>query len=293
MVSMSDTTNITLVLGGTGKTGRRVANRLSALGRAVRIGSRSGQPPFDWRDDTTWPGALRDVDAAYLVYYPDLSFPGAADTIRAFSRVAAASGVRRLVLLSGREDEAGPSEQAVADAGVEWTVLRASWFAQNFSEHFLLEPVLSGVIALPAGTVAEPFVDAEDIADVAVAALTGDEHIGRTYELTGPRLLTFADAAAEVARASGRDVTYLAVTPQEYMAAAVEHGVPAEEVEPLTELFTRVLDGRNAYITHDIEQVLGRAARDFSAYATAAAATGVWAAAEGNQAPAEGNAAVR
>lgn len=267
----------TLVVGGTGKTGRRVANRLSARGLPVRIGSRSGQPPFDWTDRDTWAPVLRDVTSAYLTYQPDLAFPGAAERIRAFAGLAVAHGVRRLVLLSGRgEEEVLPSEQAVRESGAEWTVLRGSWFMQNFSEHFLLEPVLSGVVALPGGDVAEPFLDAEDVADVAVAVLTEDGHGGQIYELTGPRLLTFAEATAEISRASGREVRYQPVTPQQYRASLASE-LPPELAEAVTGLFTKVLDGRNAHLTDDVKRVLGRAPRDFADYARAAAATGVWA----------------
>ena len=246
-------------------------------GVPIRIGSRSGTPPFDWDDATTWEPVLQDVTAVFVVYYPDLAFPGAAETIRAFAAAAVASGARRLVLLSGRgEEEAEVSERAVQESGAEWTILRASWFAQNFSEHFLLEPVLGGVIALPAGDVAEPFVDVDDIADVAVAALTEDGHAGQLYELTGPRLLTFADAADEIAKATDRDIEYMSVSPAQYAAAAIQHGVPAEEAEPLAELFTRVLDGRNAHVTDGVRRALGREPRDFTDYARDTAATGVW-----------------
>jgi uncharacterized protein YbjT (DUF2867 family) len=264
----------TLVLGGTGKTGRRVATRLP---HDVRIGSRSGQPPFDWTDDATWAPALKGVDAVYISYYPDVSFPDAAPRVTAFAKAAAAAGVTRLVLLSGRgEPDAEPAEQGVRDAGVEWTILRCSWFMQNFSEHFLHEPVLEGVIALPAGDVREPFLDVDDLADVAAAALTQSGHAGRIYELTGPRLLTFADVAGELSAATGREVRYLPVTPEEYAAAAAKAGVPAEEIEPLTELFVRVLDGHNAHLSGDVERVLGRPARDFTGYARSAAAAGAW-----------------
>ena len=211
----------TLVLGGNGKTGSRVAARLREPDRTVRIGSRTGDPRFDWADDTTWAPALHGVDSVYISYYPDVSFPGAADRVGAFAKTAVAGGARRLVLLSGRgEPDAEPSEQAVRDSGVEWTILRSSWFAQNFSEHFLLQPVLEGVIALPAADIAEPFIDVTDVADVAVAALTRDGHAGKVYELTGPRLLTFADVAAELARATGRVVRYVQVTCAEYAEAA-------------------------------------------------------------------------
>jgi uncharacterized protein YbjT (DUF2867 family) len=164
----------------------------------------------------------------------------------------------------------------VRDSGAEWTVLRCAWFAQNFSEHFLLQPVLDGVIALPAGDVAEPFLDTGDVADVALATLTQDGHAGRTYELTGPRLLTFADVAAELTRATGRDIRYQPISAGQYAAAAAQAGVPAEEIEPLSELFARVLDGHNAHLTDDVEQVLGRRPHDFADYAHDTAATGVW-----------------
>jgi uncharacterized protein YbjT (DUF2867 family) len=276
--SQTNSNGLVLVTGGTGKTGRRVAQKLEALGVPVRIGSRSGDPAFDWDDPSSWTSALEGVKAAYLVYYPDLALPGAAETVEAFAKQAIAQGVQHLVLLSGRgEAGARRGEQAVQNAGTDWTIVRASWFCQNFSEDFLLEPVLSGEIALPAGDVAEPFVDADDIADVAVAALTDRRHAGKLYEVTGPRLLSFADAAAEIGKASGRPVHYVPVTPDEYAAGAAEAGVPPDLVGALTDLFHEVLDGRNAYVTDGVQRALGRPARDFADYATTAARTGVWA----------------
>ena len=211
----------TLVLGGTGKTGRRIVERLQALNVPVRIGSRSAQPPFDWDDASTWTPALEGVGAVYISYFPDLAAPGATDVIRALTSVAVAAGVEHLVLLSGRgEDEAQACERLVQDAGVDWTILRASWFSQNFSESYLLDAVLSGEVAVPAGDVPEPFVDADDIADVAVAALTEDGHAGKLYELTGPRMLTFEQATAEIAKALDRDIAFVPVPPQDYATGA-------------------------------------------------------------------------
>jgi uncharacterized protein YbjT (DUF2867 family) len=274
---MTTTQTHVLVLGGTGKTGRRVADRLARLGHRVRIGSRTGTPPFSWDDPAGWPAAVDGIDAAYISYYPDVSFPGAGEAVTAFARVGAEAGVRRMVLLSGRgEPEAEPAEDGVRTSGAEWTVLRCAMFAQNFSEHFLLEPVLDGVIALPAGSVTEPFVDVEDVADVAVTALTRDGHQGHTYELTGPRLLGFADVAADLAAATGRDISYQPVSPDGYAEAAVAAGVPAEEVEPLTELFGRIFDGHNSSLTADVETVLGRPAGEFADYARRTARSGVW-----------------
>jgi uncharacterized protein YbjT (DUF2867 family) len=267
----------TLVLGANGKTGRRVAERLEALGVPVRRASRAGTPPFDWEDRSTWAGALDGMGAVYLSYHPDLSVPGAVETVGAFAEAAVDRGVRRIVLLSGRgEVEAEQAEAAVRAAGGAVTVVRATWFAQNFSEDYMLEHVMSGAVALPGGDTPEPFVDADDIADVAVAALTDDRHVGELYELTGPRLLTFAEAVAEISRATGRDVAYVPVTVEEHEAFCREHGVPDEVVELLTYLFTNVFDGRNAHVTDGVRRALGREPRDFAEFARAAAATGVW-----------------
>ncbi|MER6575744.1 NAD(P)H-binding protein [Nonomuraea sp. NPDC001023] len=266
-----------LVLGGTGKTGRRVADRLTSLGLPVRIGSRSATPSFDWADRSTWAAALDGVESVYVSYYPDLALPGAYEDVRELTRLAVDAGVRRLVLLSGRgEPGAEASERTVRESGLDWTIVRCGWFMQNFSEGFLLGQVLDGVLAIPVPDVPEPFVDADDIADVAVAALTEDGHAGRLYELTGPRLLTFADAAAELSKATGRTITSIEVTPQEYVAGAVAAGVPIAEAEGLTGLFTEVLDGRNAHVADGVREALGRPARDFADYARANAAA--WAA---------------
>ncbi|HEY2057803.1 MAG TPA: NAD(P)H-binding protein [Amycolatopsis sp.] len=270
----SETT--TLVLGGTGKTGRRVTRLLTERGVPVRPVSRASEPRFDWADETTWAPVLDGAAAVYVTFYPDLVVPWAAPTIRVFCERAVARGVRRIVLLSGRgEPDAAVSEQVVRASGAEWTVLRASWFFQNFSEDFLLGPVLDGEIALPAGEVAEPFVDADDVAEVAVTALTTDALVGRTLELTSPRLLTFAAAAAEISSAAGRDVRYRPVSAGEFVRLATESGMSADEAAMLAELFTRVLDGRNSSITDDVERALGRPAWDFAAYARSAA--GAWA----------------
>ncbi|MGH6761062.1 MAG: NAD(P)H-binding protein [Phyllobacterium sp.] len=262
----------TLILGGTGKTGRRVAERLKAGGWPVRIGSRASQPSFDWTDQSTWDGALENVRAAYITYYPDLAVPGAADAIGAFARMAVAKGVKRLVLLSGRgEPEAQRAEKMLMASGADWTILRSSWFCQNFSESFMLDLVLEGTIALPVGNVGEPFIDTDDIADTAVAALTDESHAGQLYELTGPRLLTFADVAYEIRKASGRDVQFVSIPADAFRSALTDQGVPPDIIALMLDLFTQVLDGRNAHLTDGVRRALGREPRDFAVYARNAA----------------------
>ena len=268
----------TLVLGGTGKTGGRVAQRLQARGVPVRIGTPSASPPFDWTDQVSWAPALEGVGSVYVTYYPDLAIPGAAEAVGAFAELAAARGARRLVLLSGRGEEGAlRGEQAVRASGADWTIVRSAFMAQNFSESFFLEPVRAGEVAFPAGEdLAEPFIDADDIADVAVAALTEDGHVGQVYEVTGPRLLGWAQAVAEIAAAAGHPIRYLSVSLEEYASLLVENQVPADYVKMLTEVFAEVLDGRNAYLTDGVQRALDRPPRDFADYARAAAATGIW-----------------
>ncbi len=276
MTEISHNERPTLVLGGTGKTGRRVVARLGARGLPVRVGSRSGRPPFDWGDQSTWTPVLQGVRAAYIPY-PDLVIPGATKAVRAFAELAIEQGVTRLVLLTGRgEDEAQRAEREVQDTGADVTIVRCAWFMQIFSEDYLLDPILAGEVVFPADDgQLDPFVDADDIADVAVAALTEPGHAGQVYELTSPRLLSFPEAIAEIAKASGRDITYVPVSVEDYATGAAEHGVPAELVEFLTYLFSDVL-GNKAYVTDDVQRALGRPARDFTDYASRTAATGIW-----------------
>jgi uncharacterized protein YbjT (DUF2867 family) len=267
----------TLVLGGTGKTGRRIVERLTRRNVAVRIGSRSSRVPFEWDEPATWGPVLQEVEAAYIAYAPDVGAPGAADAIEAFVDAALAANVRRLVLVSGRgEDGAQACEHVLMRSAAAWTILRSSWFSQNFSESYLLDPILTGALALPAGDVGEPFTDVDDIADVATAVLTDDRHVGEVYELTGPRLLTFADAVATIAEATGRGIEYHQVPSEDFAEFLLAEGVPAEDADFLVYLFDTVLDGRNAYVTDGVQRVLGRPPRDFVDYARAAAATGIW-----------------
>ena len=268
---------ITLVLGGTGKTGRRVAERLIALGVETRIASRSADPAFDWNNPETWDAALEGVTAAYISYAPDLAIPGATDAVRQFAERAVSRGVRKLVLLSGRgEDEAQACERIIQASGAEWTIVRSSWFMQNFSEGEFLGMVMDGAITLPAADVPEPFVDANDIADVAVAALTEDGHACEVYEVTGPTMLTFSELAVEISRAAKRDVSFQRIPGEAFAQAINEAGTPEDIAWLLNYLFKTVLDGRNAYVCDGVERALGRKPASFRAYAERIAARGVW-----------------
>ncbi|MFC7330761.1 NAD(P)H-binding protein [Marinactinospora rubrisoli] len=268
-----------LVLGGTGKTGRRVAAHLRERGAAVRAVSRSTEQRFDWHDDATWDAALRGVRAVYLVE------PGTADapeTVRAFARRAAARGAERLVLLSFRSVDAPAYghyqaiERAVRDAGTGWTMLRPDWFAQNFTEDFFRRGVLAGELRLPTGDGAVPFIDAEDIAAVAAAVLTEDGHDGRHYDLTGPRALTVAEALAEIARAGGPAARYAHVDAAAFTAELGRQGWPAEAAAVVTTMLDDIRQGHNAPLSDGVRQVLGREPVDFTRYAEAAAAAGAW-----------------
>ncbi|MFJ4876684.1 NmrA family transcriptional regulator [Streptomyces sp. NPDC088745] len=269
-MTTNENVNTVLVTAASGKTGRRVAERLTARGLDVRAGSRTGAVPFDWEDEKTWGPALAGADAAYVTYYPDLAAPGAVAAMHGFGLAAGEQGVRRLVVLSGRgEPEAVRAENALREAWGDpsgLTVVRAAFFAQNFSEGALAEGVAAGEIAFPAGDTAEPWVDAEDLADAVVETLVAPGHGGEVYELTGPRLLTFAEVAAELSRATGREVRYVPVTVPEYASALQGHGLPAGEAQWLAGLFGGLLDGHNASTTEGVRRVLGRAPRDFRTF---------------------------
>lgn len=279
------TTAPILVTGGTGRTGRRVADRLRAQGRPVRIASRSAAPssahphtvPFDWHDDAGWDAALAGTAAVYLCYSPDLALPGADAVVDAFTARAVRHGVERVVLLSGRgEDGARACEDIALAAAPATTVVRCSWFQENFSEHFLLDGVLDGRIAVPADQVREPFVSLEDVADVATLALTSDAHAGEVLELTGPEALTFTQVARLLSDATGRPVEHVALTPDDFVAELTAAGVHPDEAAGLAWLFQEVLDGRNTATTDTVERVLGRAATPFDVFAKNAAAAGAW-----------------
>lgn len=267
-----------LVIGGTGKTGRKVASKLMTLGHNVRIGSRSASPAFDWDHPNTWTESMQGIDKIYITFQPDLAVPGALEAIEELTKQAKRCGIEKLVLLSGKgEREAELCEQVVIHSGLDYTIVRASWFNQNFSESFFLAPILEGFVALPQAEVKVPYVDTEDIADVAVAALLNHEHNGNIYQLTGPRLLTFKDAIQEISEATNRNITFTPITLPAYTKAMKEQGVPEAFAWLVEYLFSEVLGNpSNSEITNDIENVLGRRPKYFSDYVKETVATGVW-----------------
>ena len=265
-----------LVIGATGKTGARVAAKLERKGLPVRRGARRSETPFDWDDPQTWAPILRGVSKAYVTYFPDLAFPGAVEKLEAFTNVAKDAGLEHMVLLSGRgEHFAGLGEEVVRNSGLGFTIVRSAWFAQNFSEGYLRDPILGGVLPMPGGEVAEPIIDIDDIADVVVAALTEDGHMGERYEVTGPRLMTFAEMADVLSNALGRPIQHVPITFEDFHA-----NVAAAGDEFVADVFTKIaretLDGRNAHIADGVERALGRKPRDFAEFAQSAMTAGAW-----------------
>ena len=276
--NMTDNENTTLVLGGTGRVGRRVTQRLIERGVNVRVGSRSGEPAFDWEKPETWSGGIfTGVKSAYIMFYPEVEWPGASEAVGAVAKLAVEAGVQRLVLLSARNQlEADLCEKAVTSLPVEWTIVAPASFNQNFDEGVFLEPLRQGVLALPCGDNADPFIDADDIADVVVAALTEDGHAGQRYEITGPRLWTFAEGVAEIAKATGRELRYQPITRDEFADAIAAQGAPREFAVPMATLISEFFDGRNSSLTDGVERALHRKPRDFADWVAEVAKTGVW-----------------
>jgi uncharacterized protein YbjT (DUF2867 family) len=271
-------TNNILVTGGTGKTGRKVVEGLKQQKQNVRIGSRNETPAFEWNNPDSWKKALEGIDKVYIVYYPDLAVPGAFETIKAFTKMAKEAGVQKAVLLSGKgEKEAERCEQVVANSGLDYTLVRASWFNQNFSESFLLEPILAGHVALPMPEARIPFVDTGDIAEVVVKVLLEEKHNGKTYELTGSDALTFEEVIKSIADETGKEISFQAVSQEAYNAMMKAAGVPDDYIWLFDYLFREVLSKEsNQLVTSDVEKVLGRKATDFREYVQKTAQTGVW-----------------
>ena len=266
-----------LLLGGKGKTGKKIADRLSRLGQSYRYSSRQGQPRFEWEDQSTWRAVLKNSNSVYIAYQPDLAAPGAVQKIDELTKLAVSEGVTKLVLLSGRgEKEAEDCEKIVMSTGIDWTILRCSWFNQNFSEGYLLEPLQQNYVTLPVPNIPEPFVDTDDIADVAVAALMGSAHVGQLYELTGPDLLTFEEAVKIISEALGREVVYEKVSFEDYSSELAAYGVPQDLIDLLKYLFITVLDGRNVSITDGVERALGRKPKAFAQFVKESIGAGVW-----------------
>ena len=274
--STTDTRPI-LVTAANGKTGRRVATLLEADNHPVRRASRSADIPFDWTNHDTYAPNLAGCRAAYIVYTPDLSVPRSENDIRVFVEAAKQAGVERIVILSGRgEPAAERCEDIVRNSGLEWTIVRAAWFNQNFDEGDFLPMILDGTIALPAGDIAEPLIDADDIAEVAFAALTQPGHNHELYEITGPRAITFHEVAQILSEATGRTINYIPITMDQFKAGLAEAGVPADHIALLEYVMSHTLDGRGIHPQDGVQRALGRPPRDFAAYVANAAETAIW-----------------
>jgi uncharacterized protein YbjT (DUF2867 family) len=267
-----------LVIGGTGKTGRRVVERLNEMGHNVKIGSRNGTPAFNWEDASSYARALRGMDRAYIVYYPDLAVPGAKDAISKLTEAALQEGLEKVVLLSGKgEREAEACEQIVADSGLNYTLVRASWFNQNFSEGAFLDFVLAGQVALPIPEAEIPFVDADDIAEVVTKVLVDDAYNGQTITVTGPRKMTWSEVVDAMAEGTGKEIQYQPISIEAFKSGMKRAGLPDSYVWLFGYLFEEVLGNpENQEVSDDVQRVLGRKATDFRAYVAKTASTGTW-----------------
>jgi uncharacterized protein YbjT (DUF2867 family) len=266
-----------LIVGANGKTGSRVGARLAAAGVPTLGVSRTTNPSFDWADPSTWPMALAGARGAYLTYHPDLSVPEAEGHIRTFCELARDAGLEHVVLLSGRGEEgAARAEHVLRQSGLAWNIVQASWFAQNFSESFMLEGVIAGELVVPAGTSPEPFIDIDDIADVVAAAFLEPGLRNRLFEVTGPRSMTFAECVAEISAAAGYTVRLTEVPLDAYLQALRDQHLPEYLIEVLRQLFTDLFDGRNAQTASGVREALGRPATSFDEYARKTAAAGAW-----------------
>lgn len=273
------------VIGATGKTGSRVSTILRALDYPVKEISRSGITKFDWNKPEHWPSALKNIDTLYVTYQPDLAVPKAESDINNLITQVKQAGVQHLVLLSGRGEEGAElAERQVINSGLSWNVVRASWFMQNFSESFMLDGIVDRTLVLPKAKALEPFIDVDDIADVVVASITREELRNQLFEITGPELLSFETCVETIGSAIGETIAYHPTAVDDYITTAKKHGMPDDVAWLMRELFTNVLDGRNAHTTNTIQSVLGREPKSFADYVANTVGTNVWSASTSQEA---------
>jgi uncharacterized protein YbjT (DUF2867 family) len=262
-----------LVLAATGKTGSRVASKLSEQGVSVRTAARGGADiNFDWNNPATFDGALQGVTGVYLVSpVMRVDFAG---VVSDFLDQAEQAGVQNVTYLSAYGMEHAPAEVALRAVELDLesrrsfthSILRPAWFMQNFSETFL-KPV-DDEIVVPSGTGAEAFVSAQDIASVAAATLAEPErHAGRAYAPTGPEALTLDEAARIISAAAGRTIVYRDTDRNEWVGAMVRSGVPAEYGEVLHTLTETLASGRGSQPNGDVLAATGAAPVSFADFA--------------------------
>jgi uncharacterized protein YbjT (DUF2867 family) len=270
---MTNETRTALILGGTGRTGSLLADKLARHGVAIRTAARRGADVrFDWDDPTTHAPALANADRLYLVT-PVLRIKYA-EQVANFLDLAETTGVHHVTFLSAYNADQAPQgidiaaveADLVARNALTHTILRPAWVMQNFADDHL--PVIDGVITAPSGGGTEAFVDADDIAAVATQTLLNPEpHASARYDLTGPQALTFAEAADIITTVSGRPISYNDIDQEAWISGALAMGVPADYAVMLRWLTNSVITGSGARPTNDIEKVTGRAATSFRAFA--------------------------
>jgi uncharacterized protein YbjT (DUF2867 family) len=273
-----------LILGGTGKTGRRLAAALREAGAPARTAARRGADvAFDWDDAASREAALAGADRVYLV--PPAGRLDHAPLVRAFLDQAAAAGVRHVTALSAFGVNHAPDETPLramelalaARDDLGWSVVRPTWFMQNLTEGFMQPQIAAGTLALPAGDGAEAFIDAQDIAAVAAATLLDPAaHAGRAYDITGPEALTHTQVVERIAAATGREVRYVDADRAAWVAGATDAGLPADYAEVLAGLFDLIRDGHGSRPTSTVREVTGREPRSLEDFVADAAAAGAW-----------------
>lgn len=267
----------TLIIGSSGKTGSRILSKLNQAGYPVRLGSRKAEPTFDWEKPEGWEDVLQGINQVYISFQPDLAVPSSLEAIKTLVQVCRSNQVKRLVLLSGRgEPEARACEQIVQNSGLEWTILRSSWFLQNFSEGMFLEQILEGRVLFPKVAAKEPFVDLDDLCELAFASLVTDKHKNKLYELTGPELFSFKDVFETIAEVTNQPISFEELPLDDYLVTLKSFGLPEDVLWLISYLFRTVLDGRNESVVNDLELALGRKPKDFQTYAKETAKSGIW-----------------
>ncbi|MFD0903507.1 Rossmann-fold NAD(P)-binding domain-containing protein [Actinomadura sediminis] len=267
-----------LVTGGTGKTGSALVELLRARNTPVRVASRTPPPGpdtvrFDWHDPATHGPALHGIDRIFLV--PPLATVDPMPHVGPFLDDAERLGVRRVVLLGSAVElpnAPGALELAARVRSTPgWAVLRASGFMQNFlSPHPLGERIRRhGEIRTAAGDGRLGWIDARDIAAVAAVLLSAPGIDQGDHLLTGPKALSYAEAATIITARTGRPVRTVRIGVDEQAAAYRAAGMPADFAAALAAVEESIRAGREDHVTTTVLDLTGRPPRSFPDFVTA------------------------
>lgn len=264
-----------LVTGATGTIGQALIKQLQTKNADFVAGVRNVEEAkkklpsvsnfveFDFSNSATYEGAVENIDSVFVLGPPIVL--NLEELVAPFLDFLKGKGINRVVYLSALGSENmklltfhTTLTQKIKDDGFDYTILKPSFFAQNFKNYEWENITERGVVYVPAGTGKAGFVDVNDIAAVAAAALTEDGHSGKTYEITGPEILGYQDAANLLSEVMGKQIVYPNPTPEEFGATLKQAGAPDFIASYMIDVYSMILNNHVNVLSNHVEEVTGK-----------------------------------